>query len=246
MSKIFKQLFEPDRKKLGKEEFKELYKIGEDIFEFDEKEFVRGTVQDQEEYFNSWRSSKKRRRFSKPKYNIESIDPKSPYIYFWGHQPTKDGSISKSCLSQWWPCVFEKDGVKYSSAEQWMMAEKARAFLDADILSKILKSETPKEAKDLGRQVANFNEDVWTLKSYSIVVEGNLLKFDQNPEIKEYLIGTGDSVLVEVSLYDKVWGIGMNQDDEGIENPLNWKGKNLLGFALMEVRDILKEQDHTV
>ena len=78
------------------------------------------------------------------------------------------------------------------------------------------------------------------------MVEGNLLKFDQNPEIKEYLIGTGDSVLVEVSLYDKVWGIGMNQDDEGIENPLNWKGKNLLGFALMEVRDILKEQDHTV
>jgi hypothetical protein len=213
------------------------------IFEFDEKEFVRGTVQDQEEYFNTWRSSKKRRRYSKPKYSIKSINPESTYIYFWGHQPTKDGSIGKSCLSQWWPCHFEKEGINYNSSEQWMMAEKARAFLDTEVLSKILKSKTPKEAKDLGRQVNNFSEDVWKLKSYSIVLEGNLLKFDQNPELKEYLLGTGDSIFVEASPYDKIWGIGMKQDDEGIDNPRNWKGKNLLGFALMEVRDILKEQD---
>lgn len=216
------------------------------IFEFDEKEFVKGTVQDQEEYFNTWRSSKKRRRYSKPNYSIESINPESTRIYFWGHQPNKDGTIGKSCLSQWWPCQFEKEEIKYSSAEQWMMAEKARAFLDTETLSEILKSETPKEAKDLGRQVTNFSEDVWRLKSYSIVLEGNLLKFVQNPALRDYLISTGESILVEASPYDKIWGIGMKQDDDGIEDPKNWKGQNLLGFALMEVRDILKEQTHPV
>lgn len=214
------------------------------IFEFDKREFVNGTVKDQEEYFYTWRSSQKRLRYSKPKYNIESINTKSTYIYFWGHQPTKDGTISKSCLSQWWPCHFEKAGINYNSSEQWMMAEKARAFLDTEALSEILKSKTPKEAKDFGRQVNNFSEDVWKLKSYSIVLEGNLLKFDQNPELKEYLLSTGDAILVEASPYDKVWGVGMRQDEEGIDNPKNWQGKNLLGFALMEVRDIIRSQDY--
>mgnify|MGYP001240509007 CR=1 FL=1 len=224
-----------------REGFHATLKDAVDIFDYDEMEFIRGTVQEQEEYFNTWRLSKKRRQFNKPKYTIESINAESSYIYFWGHQPTKDGSIGKNCLSQWWPSQFEKEGIKYSSAEQWMMAEKARAFLDTETLEKILKSETPKEAKDLGRKVSNFNEDVWKLKSYSIVLEGNLLKFSQNPNLKEYLLGTGQSILVEASPYDTIWGIGMKQDDRGVENPKNWKGQNLLGFVLMEVRDILKE-----
>lgn len=59
------------------------------------------------------------------------------FCFFWGQQRAKDGIITKSCLSQWWPCDFEKDGVVYSSAEQWMMAEKARAFLDEEILKMI-------------------------------------------------------------------------------------------------------------
>lgn len=131
----------------------------------------------------------------------------------------------------------------YTSAEQWMMAEKARVFADRPILEKILLTDDPREAKKLGIKVSFFDEDVWRERSYDIVFEGNLLKFSQNRELKEYLISTGEAVLVEASPYDKIWGIGMKWGDEGIENPKNWHGQNLLGFALMEVRDLLKEQD---
>ena len=68
---------------------------------------------------------------------------------------------------------------------------------------------------------------------------GNLAKFSQNAELKEFLLNTDNRVLVEASPVDKIWGIGLAVDDKNIENPLMWQGLILLGFALMEVRDDL-------
>lgn len=120
-----------------------------------------------------------------------------------------------------------------------MMAEKARLFKDEEILKEILQSKHPKQIKELGRKVRNFDEEVWKKKRYSIILNGNYAKFLQNEGQRQFLIGTKNRVLVEASPYDKIWGIGMAADDENIENPLEWKGLNLLGFALMEVRDEL-------
>ena len=121
------------------------------------------------------------------------------------------------------------------------MAEKARSFLDNERLNLILDANDPRKAKQFGRQVSNFNEDAWKLKRYTIVKAGNLLKFTQNQKLRDYLQSTGNSILVESSPYDKIWGIGMGENDEKIKDPKNWKGENLLGFALMEVRDILNQ-----
>lgn len=159
------------------------------------------------------------------------------YIYFWGHQPTHDGSISKTCFSQWWLADFKVDEIIYPSAEHWMMAEKARLFNDEEILAKILKAQTPGEAKKLGRKVRNFQQDIWTSKCYKIVVEGNIHKFGQNPALKHFLLNTQDRILVEASPYDAIWGIGMHKNDKNINDPGKWLGSNLLGFALMETRD---------
>lgn len=162
---------------------------------------------------------------------------KIKYLFFWGHESSVDGSITKSCLSQWWISDFKIGINTYCCMEQYMMAEKASLFKDEEILKEILKSKHPKQIKKLGRKVRNFNEEVWKKKRYSIILNGNYAKFMQNEGLRQFLIQTKNRVLVEASPYDKIWGIGMAADDEHIENPLEWKGLNLLGFALMEVRD---------
>lgn len=170
---------------------------------------------------------------------IESgINP--DFLFFWGHQPRKDGKIDKSCFSQWWMCTFKDEKHTYSSAEQYMMAGKARLFEDEGMLEQILRTESPKEVKSLGRKIKNFDEQKWQDNRYEIVRQGNLLKFGQNANLKEFLLSTARKVIVEASPYDKIWGIGMKQDHAGAANPAKWKGLNLLGFALMEVREQLR------
>lgn len=104
-----------------------------------------------------------------------------------------------------------------------------------------LLAKPPQEIKALGRLVKDFDSDIWNDVAQDIVVKGNLHKFMQNPDLCQYLLGTERKVLVEASPYDTIWGIGMKESDAGIEDPYKWKGLNLLGFALMEVRDKLNE-----
>lgn len=162
------------------------------------------------------------------------------YFFFWGHQPLPNGEIGKSCLSQWWPARFVVNEVTYETAEHFMMAEKARLFGDEVTRAEVLKAAGPKAAKQLGRGVKNFDEARWEEKRFEFVVEGNLAKFEQNPELGRFLLGTGDKVLVEASPLDRIWGIGLAANAEGATDPRQWRGLNLLGFALMEVRARLR------
>ena len=163
------------------------------------------------------------------------------YIHFVGHQPSKDGSITKSCFSQWWDSEFTDEmGLYYKTAEQFMMLQKAKLFGDEVSLEKILKSTTPIEAKELGRKVKGFDPESWDRCKFNIVVHGNMLKFSQNESLKEFLLSTGDKILVEAAHYDPVWGIGMRANHVNACIPEKWAGENLLGFALMEVREQLK------
>ncbi len=161
------------------------------------------------------------------------------YLLFWGHRPNRDGTIGSSCFSQWWMQDFTYEGKTFRSAEHWMMYQKALLFGDKQAADDILKVESPAEAKKLGRKVKNFQEEIWLEKRFQIVVEGNLLKFSQNKDIKTYLLQTGDRIIVEASPVDEIWGIGLSRDSEHAEQPQHWPGLNLLGFALMEVRDQL-------
>lgn len=163
---------------------------------------------------------------------------KLKFLFFWGH--TVKEEVTKSCFSQWFPCQFEDNGIIYKTAEHFMMANKAKLFNDNETLEEILKSNSPNQAKNLGRKVKNFNHEIWDNNKYQIVKKANILKFSQNQDFKEFLLSTSDKIIVEASPYDKIWGIGMLESDENIKNPLLWNGENLLGFALMEVRDELR------
>ncbi|HEY9007703.1 MAG TPA: NADAR family protein [Ohtaekwangia sp.] len=166
----------------------------------------------------------------------ESIE----YIFFWGHAAKHGESIGKFIFSQWYPSAFIVDGITYKTAEHWMMAQKASLFDEPDIFNKIIASDKPGEVKALGRAIRNFDELQWDKWKYDIVRTGSIHKFHQNKTLRDYLLATGDKVIVEASPSDFIWGIGLSQDEKMVENPYVWRGTNLLGFALMEARDFLR------
>lgn len=182
-------------------------------------------------------------------YNIEELrkaynaGQAFKYVFFWGHTPPADGSVNQSCFSQWWMCEFTVDGERYSCAEQYMMAEKARLFGDDEMKAAIMNAKHPKEMKAYGRAVKNFDKDIWERSCYEIVKRGNHAKFSQNPELWTLLKTTRNRILVEASPRDRIWGIGMGKANPDAENPMKWRGRNLLGFALTEVRDQLLAQE---
>lgn len=144
-----------------------------------------------------------------------------------------------SCLSQWAVAPFRDGDHLFHSAEQAMMHGKATLFGDRDTAAKILACRTPFQAKNLGRQVAGFSETIWEQHRRKVVVAANLPKFAGIPSLREFLLATGDAILVEASSTDLVWGNGLDEFDRDARNPARWPGLNLLGFALMEVRGIL-------
>lgn len=150
------------------------------------------------------------------------------YTFFWNGP-----------FSQWYPSKFSVDGIAFNCAEQYMMYMKALTFKDEEIAEKILNSNSPKEQKALGRQVKNFDENIWSDVCKLIVRNGNYFKFTQNPELFEVLKKTYPTILVEASPYDFIWGIGL--DEETAKNTPShlWPGKNYLGLILTKLRNEL-------
>lgn len=166
------------------------------------------------------------------------------FNFFWGHTNKYNEKVGKFCFSQWNENPFSIDNITYKTAEHWMMAQKAQLFSDTNSFEKIIRCNKPSEAKELGREVIGYDEHTWNENKYEIVKNGNIHKFNQYPEFAEYLLKTENSILVEASPVDIVWGIGLSQDSKDIENIFAWRGQNLLGFALMETRDFLREFGH--
>ena len=161
------------------------------------------------------------------------------YLFFWGHRPQRDGSLGTGCLSQWWPSAFTVEGVRFATAEHYMMWRKALLFGDEEAAQRIVVASHPRQAKMLGRRVRGFDEQVWAGARFGIVTEAAVAKFGQRPELRDFLVGTGERILVEASPTDRIWGIGLAATDERTADPAQWRGLNLLGFALMRAREQL-------
>lgn len=164
------------------------------------------------------------------------------YVRFWGHQPQRDGSIGRGCLSQWWLSPFRVEGLTFATAEHYMMWRKAVLFGDTVVAEQILAAGHPHQAKGLGGRVTGFDESVWEAERFGIVVTGNVAKFGQHDDLRAFLLGTGERVLVEASPVDRVWGIGLAANDPRADDPALWCGSNLLGFGLMHARSVLSRQ----
>jgi len=154
------------------------------------------------------------------------------HIYFW------DGF-----LSNFYICELKENGIVYNSSECYFMAKKAETFKDFDSLDKILLAKTPYKQKSLGKKIKAFDEKIWEEVRFQIMVDGLALKFGQNQDLKKMLLDTSCKVLVEGSPYDKIWGVGIHYLDDSILDENNWNGLNLLGKALMIVRESIKFKD---
>ena len=214
------------------------------------------------------------------------------FFLFYGHKPPESG-VDASCFSQWFSLAFDVEGTTYRTAEHWMMAEKARLFRDDEMLEQILASETPRDAKALGRKVSGFDPKTWDEHKFEIVRKGNHAKFSRHTELRDFLISTKENVrgsklssattglpaspgvmlaaeerasyevrspessvreqpekyqhaaattgviLVEAAGRDRIWGIGLGTKNPKSHDPMQWRGQNLLGFALTQVREDL-------
>jgi len=147
-------------------------------------------------------------------------------------------------FSNWYPSEFNLDGVRFTHMEQYMMWKKAMLFNDGETAMMILSTKVPREQKELGRQVRNFDRDKWNAECKKIVYNGCMAKFKQNRQLMLELLDTGNTELVEASPNDTIWGIGLHQTDPLALDKANWRGTNWLGEILTQVReDIKKEND---
>lgn len=165
------------------------------------------------------------------------------FRYFWGHKKPAHSALSDSVFSQWWEAEFrDADGTRYANAEQYMMAGKARLMGDAETLAAILAIDDPSKVKALGRKVKPYDDARWEAHRFDVVTAGNVAKFSASPAMRAYLLSTERDILVEASPTDTIWGIGLGAADERARDPHEWRGRNLLGFALVRARAILREE----
>ena len=151
------------------------------------------------------------------------------------HNPDEENGY----LSNWYLSQFSVDEITFSSMEQYMMYKKAVCFQDYDTAGRILETEDVSQIKKLGRKVSNYDENSWNGVRQIVVYRGLLEKFGQNDELKKLLLETGDSVLAECAVKDRIWGIGLSMTNPDRMDRACWKGQNLLGYALMMVREDL-------
>ena len=144
-------------------------------------------------------------------------------------------------LSNWYLSDFTFNGVTYSSIEQYMMHRKALVFHDAEAAAEILSISDVARIKEIGRGVSNYDDRIWNGLRQITVYNGLLEKFSQNRELLEKFLLTGSSLIAECSVSDRIWGIGLSMHDPRRLNIHSWNGQNLLGFALMAVRERLRK-----
>jgi ribA/ribD-fused uncharacterized protein len=153
------------------------------------------------------------------------------FVFFWGNSP----------FSNWEPTPFTFNDVDYNCSEQYMMHQKALLFNDIEIANEIMATDSPRLQKALGREVRGFNKEKWLSVCEEIMIPALVAKFISTLELKEFILNTGDKEIVEASPYDRIWGIGLDENNSLAWNKSTWKGLNLLGKVLMEARSVIRK-----
>lgn len=145
-------------------------------------------------------------------------------------------------LSNWYLSPFVLDGIKFSSMEQYIMYSKCMEFGDLDSAKAVLATDEPAEQQKIARKASGYNDKVWAGRRQLVALKGLMAKFSQNEDLKTKLLDTGDAYLVECAYHDVIWACGIRLNESERFDASNWRGTNILGFALMEVRDMLRNQ----
>ena len=191
------------------------------------------------DYYHEWISEtvENLKKVGKIKEKLTISGEEKDAVYF--HLPDEPHGY----LSNWYISPFDLDGQHFTSVEQYIMYRKCMAFGDTVSAAAVLQTNDTAQQQAIGRQAAGYIDSVWAGMRQMIVVRGLLAKFSQNEGLKQKLLGTDDAILVECAGKDKIWACGIRLNDELRRDASNWTGMNILGFALMEVRDMLRQKD---
>ena len=143
-------------------------------------------------------------------------------------------------LSNWYPSDFVLDGMNYSSAEQYIMYQKCILFGDNKAAQQVMSTDDPAEQQLIARNASGFIENVWNGYRQVIAEKALFAKFSQNELLKNKLLLSQNVWLVECARTDKNWACGIGLDDDRRLDASKWTGMNILGFALMKVREELR------
>lgn len=168
------------------------------------------------------------------------------YTCFLSDRCMQNADWDTNCLNENFYAPFKVEGITYLTIQHWLMAQKAALFYDFIAMEKIIACKTAAHAKLLANQIRNVDEDVWLANAYALVVKGNVHKFAQNSALKQKLLNTGNAIIVAITSTDCIWGNGLKFEKNIALNPFKWKGANLQGYALMQVRDILLDEKEVV
>jgi ribA/ribD-fused uncharacterized protein len=196
-------------------------------------------VQDQYDYYNEWLSEtvKTLEKSGMLKERLKINDREYDAVYF--HRPEEPNGY----LSNWFASDFDLDGIHYTSAEQYIMYQKCMLFGDRTSAEAVLATKDVALQQKIGRNARGYIGNVWSGARQAIAMRGLYAKFSQNIDLREMLLNTGDAYLVECAGSDKVWACGIRLSDDQRLDASNWTGENILGFALMEVRERLRNAD---
>jgi len=196
-------------------------------------------TQDSYDYYHEWLSETvdnlKKAGMIPDKLVISGLEADA----FFFHRPEEPHGY----LSNWYPSPFDLDGVHFTSVEQYIMYRKCMVFGDEDSANRVLATEDTAKQQDIGRKASGYIGHVWAGLRQMVVLRGLMAKFSQNDDLKKKLLDTGDAYLVECAGSDKIWACGIRLNDDRRFDAANWTGDNILGFALMEVREKLKESN---
>lgn len=173
-----------------------------------------------------------------------------PVLCFWSPYQDKEVEPGAAVLSNWHPSptkgTYGKTSYKFATSEHHYMAIKALAFGDKQSFNSIRISTDPKEAKKLGGAVANFDEAIWSSIRKEAMMEACRAKLMNHDawRLRSYLLGTYPRILAEASPYDLIWGIGLDRNDPLCQDVTKWRGQNLLGQVLMELRAELRAKEY--
>lgn len=193
-------------------------------------------TQDLYDYYHEWLSetveSMKKTGLIREKLLISGEEMDA--VYF--HLPDEPDGY----LSNWYISPFDLDGKHFTSVEQYIMYRKCMAFGDADSAEAVLKTDDTAQQQKIGRNAFGYIDSVWAGMRQMVAIRGLLAKFSQNDDLKQKLLATDNAVLVECAGSDKIWACGIRLNDDRRKDASNWTGQNILGFALMEVREQMK------
>lgn len=183
------------------------------------------------------------RQIKFPTYTVQNIIHSDDlrygeYIFF---SKTTDEELSASAFNMWYEAPFKVGELEYRTVRQYFLAEKAKTFGDEETRMRIIESDDSEEMESLAASVKGFDANVWEEVKYAVMLVGNYHKFWNNNDLKKMLMDSGNSVIVYTDRDDLLWGIGMDTSDTRAYTPELWQGRNLLGFAMMELRDHLNK-----